>query len=136
MATLTVKVVETITLNGKEQGGLYSGFTNANITQVRKQLLTCIAGTEYTLYQTDDDVTDSGFGGTGASFFDEDSVKYVRITNLGTAGHHGFLHIYNNNATPDEVSVRLEGKESFLLYGHSDSLNAIDAAAAQVSVAT
>ena len=37
MATLTVKIIESCTLNGADQGGTYSGFSNANITQIMKK---------------------------------------------------------------------------------------------------
>ena len=36
MATLKVTITESVTLNGRDQGGTYAGFSNANITQVHK----------------------------------------------------------------------------------------------------
>jgi hypothetical protein len=129
MATLNVTITESITLNGKDQGGTYSGFSNSSITQVMKKQITCIADAELTLYQASDDVGDAGFIGTGAAWFDEDSIKYVRITNLAATTAHGFLRLQNSNGTPDEVSYKLYGKQSLLLYSHDTSLNAIDGAA-------
>ena len=37
MATLKVTITESVTLNGRDQGGTYAGFSNANITQVHKR---------------------------------------------------------------------------------------------------
>ena len=129
MATLNVTITEAITLNGKDQGGSYSGFSNSSITQVIKRQIECTAGTELTLYQASDAVTDSGFVGTGSSWFDEDSIKYVRITNLAATTVHGFLRLQNSMGTPDEVSYKLYGKQSLILYSHDTSLNAVDEAA-------
>ena len=75
MATLTVTINESVTLNGVDQGGSYSGFTNSNIPQVMRKIVRCTAGTEFTLYQAADATATTG---TGAAWFDEDSIKYVR----------------------------------------------------------
>ena len=121
MATLTVTITESILLNGKDQGGSYNDFTNTSITQVRKQIIKCTADTEFTLYQAADATITTG---TGAAFFDEDSIKYVRITNLAATSAHGFIRLQNSEGTPDEVSYKLSGKQSLLLYSHDTSLNA------------
>ena len=122
MATLTVTITESVTLNGADQGGTFSGFTNSSITQVRKQLITCTADTEFVLYNAADATATTG---TGAAWFDEDSIKYVRITNLAATSAHGYLRLINDGA--DEMVYKLKGKESFLLYDHGDAaMNAVD----------
>ena len=130
MATLTVKIIESCTLNGIDQGGTYSGFSNANITQIMKKNIKCAAGTELTLYQAADATATTG---TGAAWFDEDSVKYVRITNL--AGTSAYVYITIKNTDSDEAVFKLYGTESFLLHRHAASFEAIASnGASQTSV--
>lgn len=126
MATLNVTITESITLNGKDQGGTYSGFSNANITQVQKRLINCTA-TELTLYGAGN-AQASAAGGT---LFDDDSVKYVRITNL--AGTSSFVYITIKNSANDEAVFKLYGTESFILHRHAGSFEALDAAGATQS---
>lgn len=127
MAILTVTITENVTLNGVDQGNSYSGFvTTDSITQVMRKNIKCTADAEITLYQAADATATTG---TGAAWFDEDSIQYVRITNLNATGHYGWLRIQNDNGTPDEISYKLSGKQSLLLYSHATSLNAVDAAA-------
>ena len=121
MATLTVTITENVSLNGVDQGGSYSGFTNSNITQVMRKIIRCTAGSEMTLYQAADATATTG---TGAAWFDEDSIKYVRITNLDPDDHYGYIRIQNSEGTPDEVSYKFYGKQSLLLYSHDTSFNA------------
>ena len=124
MATLTVTITESILLNGKDQGGSYNDFTNTSITQVRKQIIKCTADAEVTLYQAADATATTG---TGAAFFDEDSIKYVRITNLAATSAHGYLIVKNDQN--DEFTYKLVGKQSFLLYEHGDDAINMDNAA-------
>jgi hypothetical protein len=128
MATLNVTITESITLNGKDQGGTYSGFSNANITQVQKRLINCTA-TELTLYAAGN-AQASAAGGT---LFDDDSVKYVRITNL--AGTSAFVYITIKNSANDEAVFKLYGTESFILHRHAGAFEAIDGEATQSNVA-
>mgnify|MGYP003141544401 FL=1 len=127
MATLNVTITESITLNGKDQGGTYSGFSSANITQVQKRLINCTA-TELTLYGT----SSSQASAAGGTLFDDDSVKYVRITNL--AGTSSFVYITIKNADNDEAVFKLYGTESFILHRHSTSFEAIAGAATHANV--
>ena len=91
-----------------------------------RKIVRCTAGTEFTLYQAADATATTG---TGAAWFDEDSIKYVRITNLDPDDHYGYIRIQNSNGTPDEVVYKFYGKQSLLLYSHDTSLNASQAAA-------
>lgn len=52
MATLTVKIIESCTLNGADQGGTYSGFSNANITQIMKKYKVCCRYRTYIISST------------------------------------------------------------------------------------
>ena len=123
MATLTVTITEAVTLNGKDQGGTYSSFSNDDITQVDKRLINAKTGTELSLYKTGDAIAD----GTAANLWDDDSVKYVRITNLAPNSYHSFIRI--KNANDDEFSYKLFGTESLLLYRHEATMDATAGAA-------
>ena len=132
MATLTVSITESVTLNGKDHGGTYSGFSNTSITQVEKRIINATT-TETTLYaaaDTQDDAQDQIYGGAA---WDEDSVKYVRISNL--AADSTFIYITVSNKSNDEAVFKLYGKESFLLWRHAGSFEAIAGAATQTNVA-
>tara|TARA_A100001201_G_C4055109_1_gene190903 strand:- start:596 stop:1060 length:465 start_codon:yes stop_codon:yes gene_type:complete len=127
MATLNVTITESITLNGKDQGGTYSGFSSANITQVQKRLINCTA-TELTLYGA----SNAQASAAGGTLFDDDSVKYVRITNL--AGTSSFVYITVKNSDNDEAVFKLYGTESFILHRHAGSFEATAGAATQTNV--
>jgi len=116
MATLTVTITESVTLNGKDQGGTYSGFTNSSITQVSRRNIKALQDTEIALYSTADAQADDG----GGASWKEGSVKYVRITNLAATSAHCLLTV--KNISNNEVCYKLSGKESFLLYSHDGSL--------------
>ena len=118
MATLNVSITESVTLNGKNQGGTYSSFSNSSITQVEKRLINAKTGTELTLYKTADAIAD----GTAANLWDDDSVKYVRISNLAANSAYSFIRIQNANS--DEFSYKLYGTESLLLYRHEATMDA------------
>ena len=74
-ATLTTTVSESVTLNGKTFGNSITK-THASIKVVREQIVTVPNGSEVALYNA----ADSGAGVT----FDEDLIKYARITNTDT----------------------------------------------------
>ena len=72
-ATLTVKITESITLNGVDQGGTVTK-TISSLNQVSKRILNVPTSSEITVYTTGSD-NDSGQ-------HDLSEVKYARITNL------------------------------------------------------
>ena len=74
-STMTVSISESITLNGKNQGGSTT-LSIASIKDIYKRIVTIAA---------DDDATVAVFKSTTASSdsaFDKENVKYIRITNL------------------------------------------------------
>ena len=123
MATLNVSITESVTINGKDQGGTYSGFTNASITQVEKRQIN-VTTTEVTLYAAEDAMA----SGTGGPIWDDDSVKYVRITNLAANSNH--IIIVLRNQDNDEFLYKLFGTESLLLYRHNSAFHAKEGATA------
>tara|TARA_R100000808_G_scaffold24870_1_gene58931 strand:+ start:1440 stop:1937 length:498 start_codon:yes stop_codon:yes gene_type:complete len=74
-ATMTVKLTETISLNGQNQGSSNT-FTIASINEVYKRIVTCIAGVDTTVarFGAQVDITDSSL--------DIADTKYIRVTNL------------------------------------------------------
>ena len=129
MATLNVTIKESVTINGKDQGGTYTGFSNSSITQVEKRQIN-ITTTEVTLYGAGNAMADA----TGGPLWDDDSIKYVRITNLGGTGGH--ILIVLRNADNDEFLYKLFGTESLLLYRHDGAMHAKEGAAAGGDVAS
>ena len=115
MATLTVTITESCTLNGKDQGGTYNSFTNASITQVTKKIVKCLQDTEVALYKCADGLADA----TGAATYKEASVKYVRITNNASSN---YVILTLKNINNDEIYYKLGAKESFLLHAHDGAL--------------
>ena len=74
-ATMTVKITETIKLNGRDQGAETS-LTIASVNEVMKRIVTCPASKTTTLLTFNSNV----YGAAGA--LDTQDTKYIRITNL------------------------------------------------------
>ena len=109
-ATMTITVVESIALNGKNQGGTTTK-TISGVSNVFKRQITCPLD-EITLYTTH-------ASAVSGSQFDSDLIKYARITNLDTANA---VDVIITSATDDEVCRTLKAGESFLLWGHDASI--------------
>tara|TARA_R100001594_G_scaffold28727_1_gene54003 strand:+ start:3516 stop:4031 length:516 start_codon:yes stop_codon:yes gene_type:complete len=138
--TLTVKITETISLNGMDHGGTTTE-TIDSIGQVYKRIVSIPvddgstgANDQYSVITTTDDSTTT----VGPGRFISTDIKYIRITNLNTGAGEG-LHVYisrdnDNDGTADETAVLLleEGK-SFMLWA-TDA--AFDAAAAGITAAS
>ena len=122
MADLSVTITEALSLNGRDQGSTNS-ITIEDITQCDKKLINAKTGTELTLYKTGDTIAD----GTASNLWDDDSVKYVRITNLAAQSAHSFIRM--KNANDDEFSYKLFGNESLLLWRHEATMDATAGAA-------
>jgi len=78
MATLTVTLTESVTLNSREQGGT-SSFTVASIDEVMKRTVTCPASATTTV------ATFATATSTSANAIDTQDCKYIRVTNLDSA---------------------------------------------------
>jgi hypothetical protein len=74
-ATMTVTVSETVTLNGKDQGGTNT-LSIAGINEVIKRIVTCTASQTTTIAEFRNDVYEA----SGA--IDIEDSRYIRITNL------------------------------------------------------
>tara|TARA_B100000029_G_scaffold431467_1_gene443085 strand:+ start:649 stop:1116 length:468 start_codon:yes stop_codon:yes gene_type:complete len=74
-ATLTVKITETITLNGSDQGATNT-MTIASVNEVMKRIVTCVNGQTTTVLT----FNSNAYGAAGA--LDTEDAKYIRLTNL------------------------------------------------------
>ena len=108
--TMTVSISESITLNGKNQGGITSK-TILTVANVLKRQIRCPLD-EITLYTTH-------ASAVAGSQFDSDLIKYARISNLDDANS---VDIIITSATNDEVCRTLKAGESFLLWGHDSTI--------------
>ena len=121
-ADLTVTITETITINGQSLGGSnVQSFQSANdpadpITSVYKRIVP-VPLTKITLITN----TASAVGG---STFDEDLVKYVRVTNKDDTN---YVDLVVANSEGDEFCLRLKAGTSFILWDQNDMLNADNA---------
>jgi hypothetical protein len=113
-APLSITVTESIVINGQSMGGSNT-LAIADVTEVFKRIVT-VPTTEVTLYSTHD--TD-----VGGSVFDDDLVKYVRITNKDDTNFIS-LRITSDSGGSDEFVYKLNAGESFLLYSHDTSMTA------------
>tara|TARA_X000001382_G_scaffold100663_1_gene75268 strand:- start:894 stop:1391 length:498 start_codon:yes stop_codon:yes gene_type:complete len=91
-ATMTVKITETINLNGQNQGSSNT-FTIASINEVYKRIVTCVANVDTTVarFGVQSDVTDSSL--------DIADTKYIRVTNL-------------DDSNPVNVNLQVDTTES------------------------
>ena len=77
-ATMTVKITETIKLNGRDQGA-ENTLSIASINEVMKRIVTCVNGQTTTVLT----FNLNAYGAAGA--LDTEDAKYIRLTNLDNA---------------------------------------------------
>ena len=126
-ATLTVKITESIDLNGKDQGGSTT-LSLASINEISKRIVT-VTTTEVEVIAMSTAVT----SGT----YIEGDVKYMRFTNLDDTNH---ITLTFKNENDDEFAVKLDKGQSFVYNGDIsggvvDTMDAIDGAGLTVSLA-
>ena len=101
-ATMTVRIVESIKLNGTEQGAVNT-LSLSSINEVSKRIVTCPAS-EIT-------VVSFGAANAGGTFIETD-VRYVRLTNKDDT-NYVTLNIEGDSST--DFSVRLDPGASYLI---------------------
>ena len=113
MANLTVTHTEDITLNGQQFGGTtIKSF--ADINEISKRILT-ITTTECVINTFSSAVASAGH-------YTAADVRYIRFTNLdGT----NFITLTFRNQDNDEVAIKLDAGQSFVLNG--DNANGMTA---------
>ena len=78
MATLTTKVIETLTLNGQKYDSTQTK-TISDITQVLKTIVECPT--------SEINLLTFASAATGISTLDQDDVEYVRLTNIDSTNY-------------------------------------------------
>ena len=114
-ATMTITITESVSLNGTNRGNTITK-SISNIHDVMERIIT-VPTSEVVLYTTD-------ASAVAGSIFDRDYVKYARITNKDASN---YVVIRIKNADNEEFAYKLAAAESFVLYGHVASMNAVDA---------
>ena len=117
-ATLTVKIHESISLNGKDQGGTTS-LSLSSINEISKRIVT-VTTSEVEV------IAMSTAASTGT--YIEGDVRYMRFTNLDDTNHITLTFKNENN---DEFAVKLDKGQSFIYNGDIsggvvDTMDAID----------
>ena len=113
MATLTVTHIEDITLNGQQFGGTNIK-TFASINEISKRIIT-ITTAESTIATFSAAVASAGH-------YVAADVRYIRFTNRdGT----NFITLTLRNQDNDEVAIKLDAGQSFVLNG--DNVNGMTA---------
>ena len=126
MATLSVTINESITLNGRERGSEIN-LDVESITQVMQRIVSLPSDGGSTATQT----TIANFRTavtTADSAMDDDDVKYIRVTNLDSSNNvHLSLQLAANGGADasTQASVILEAGKSFLL-GKAVGVAAVD----------
>ena len=120
-ATLTVKITETIHLNGRDNGG-ETTLSVSDVNEIFKRIVS-VPNSEVTLYETHDT-------NVAGATFDDDNVKYVRITNLDDTN---YILLVIKNAGNDEAVYKLATGESFILHGHDTVFNSDNAAITDIT---
>ena len=117
-ATLTVKIHESISLNGKDQGGTTS-LSLSSINEISKRIVT-VTTSEVEV------IAMSTAASTGT--YIEGDVRYMRFTNLDDTNH---ITLTFKNEHNDEFAVKLDKGQSFIYNGDIsggvvDTMDAID----------
>jgi len=114
MADLTVTITDEVKIEGKNKGNTSIQLITG-INDVYNRIIT-IPVTETNVYSTDRTLV-------SGSTLDEDLIKYARITNKDATN---FVTLRISNDDNDEVLYKLGAGETFVLYNHASSLDAID----------
>ena len=111
-ATLTITITEAITLNGSAQGATNS-ITVDNVNEIVKRIVS-VPTTESGLLgfatTLETDLAKSYLAGQ----FDEDDVRYIRITNKDDA-NHVTLKFRGDDTTDAEFAVMLDKGHSYIV---------------------
>lgn len=131
-ATLTVKISESVILNGSEQGNTNT-ITFSNINEISREIFACDL-TENNMLWFVDEVASADTGSSHNRFI-RDKVMYVRITNLDDTN---YVSLIIRNASDDEFAIRLNAGASFIVNGASGTAvqNVFDANGAAISTIT
>ena len=135
-ATLTVKITESITLNGSAQGS-ENTLSIGSIKQVQKRLVSCPANAETTVVHFKQVAGEAGGATKFDGALDIQDVKYVRLTNLDDSNSLTLsLQVEageDDSGADDSASLLVEAGKSIMLGPPHDSINVKDDAATLVT---
>ena len=124
-STLTVKITETISLNGKDQGGTNT-FTVSSVNEIYKRIVACPPNSETTIVHFHSSVADGTL-----SPLDIDDAKYIRVTNLDeTTSVTLSLQSdvgEDDSAADESASLLIEAGKSFIMGSPNDGIGISDA---------
>ena len=122
-ATLTVKLTESVILNGRDQGSS-NELSIGNINQISKRIVSVPSTSEMEIIKMDTTA--------GAGMFIESDVRYIRITNKDDTNN---VFLTFKNEDNDEFAVLLDYRQSFIYNSNFDGgvVNTFDANTAGVA---
>jgi hypothetical protein len=128
-STMTVTLVENISLNGRSQGGTTS-FSIGSINEIYKRIVTVPSGTDLTLVAFK-------AASTGAdAALDIDDAKYIRITNLDDTNAVNLSFQIDagedDSAADESATFALAAGQSFIMGAPHDTVAVSDANATLV----
>jgi|TARA_Y100000015_G_scaffold28991_2_gene28284 hypothetical protein len=130
MATLSVTIKETVTLNGKERGS-ENVLDITSVNQVYHRIVTCPANVDTTVatFRSGTNVADGAL--------DVEDVKYIRVTNLDSSNDLNLsLQIdagEDDSAADESATILLQAGKSFIMGTPSDGIAVDDSAATIVT---
>jgi hypothetical protein len=101
-STLTVSISESISLNGRQQGGTNT-FNVSSVNEVFKHIVTCTTDRN--------ELFACIASGTDRGSFIEANIRYIRVTNLDDTN---FVFLIFKNENNDEFGVKLDYGQSFI----------------------
>jgi hypothetical protein len=119
MATLQVKITESVNLNGKDRGS-ENTLEITSVTEVFHRIVTCPAGVDTTVatFRSDTSVADGAL--------DVEDVKYIRVTNLDASNPINLsLQIdagEDDSAADESATVLVAAGRSFIMGTPSDGI--------------
>ena len=114
MATMTINLTESLTLNGVEQGGnITQSFTGINNISKRTIVVTTTEATIATFSAA-----------VAAGNYIAANVRYIRFTNLEASGGN-FITLTLRNQDNDEIAIKLDAGQT--LFWNGDNSNGMTA---------
>jgi hypothetical protein len=114
-ATLKVKVIEDITLNGRQQGST-NIISIPSINEISRRIVT--------ITTTESVIATFSAASPSAGHYLAANVRYIRFTNLMAVGDN-FITLTFRNQDNDEVAIKLDSAQSFIWNG--DNANGMTA---------
>jgi len=117
--TMTITITESLDVGTTVMDTATSIAEEITVNDIFKRVISCPTS-EITLYSTH-------ASNVAGATFDEDLIKYVRVTNHDSSN---FVTLRITDANADEVALKLASGNSFIIWTHKTSFSAADAATA------